>query len=290
MMTNLDIDAESIHQLQRMQWTAAAPGWQRHRDTLSSSTSLITDLLIRLARIRKGDRVLDLACGTGDPAFAIAKQVGPDGYVLGLDITPAMLEGAQAYALQHGIHNVEFRLISSELAMAVPAASFDAATCRYGLMYMPDPIAALRALRDALKPGGCIAVSTWGPLEHCPFTAIPLQIVMRHISHCLPDAKMPNPFALATRGNLKRILRGAELTNVQTEAFDVIVYKADSPEALWEQACEVSVSLAALLASLPEETRQGIREDAIKTFTGMFQKGSAALSGEALIAVGTKPD
>lgn len=288
-MTDQQIDAESIRAHQQHEWTVAAPAWQKYRQEVSSSTSLITELLIRLARIREGDHVLDLACGVGDPAFPIAELVGPQGFVLGLDITKAMLEGAEAYAQQQGIHNVEFRQISNELELAVPNASFDAITCRHGLMYMPDPLSVLRVLQDALKPGGHIAVSTWGPLEHCPFAAIPLQIITRHISFFPLNPKAPNPFALSTRGKLKKILTDAGFKDVQTEVFDIIVYKANTPEALWDLTCQVSVSVAALLASLPQETQRAIREDALETFATYLQEGSVTLSGETLIAVGSKP-
>lgn len=289
-MTKQQMNAESIRTQQRREWTAAAPGWQKHRLAMRSSTSLVTDLLIRLARIRQGHHVLDLACGNGNPAFAIAEAVGQNGYVLGLDITAAMLEDAHTWAIEHGIRNVEFRQIDSELELAVPQASFDAATCRNGLMYMADPVAALQTLRDALKPGASLALSTWGPLEHCPFAAVPLQILTRHISFSPLNLQAPNPFALSTRGKLKKILADAGFTNVKTEVFDVIVYRANSPEALWNLACEVSVPLTALLASLSQEERQAIEEDAIKTLAGSLDRGTVSLSGEVLIAVGTKPD
>jgi hypothetical protein len=79
------------------------------------------------------------------------------------------------------------------------------------------------------------------------------------------------------------------LKNVQTEVFDIIVYKANTPEALWDLTSEFSVSVAALLASLPQETQQAIREDALETFASYLEEGSVSLSGETLIAVGSKP-
>src|SRR5438270_24327 len=150
--------AEQVRHQQREEWSAAAPGWQTRRDEVSQPTRSITERLITMADITSGQRVLDLACGNGDPSFTLAQRVGPRGYVVGLDITEPMVRNAQAWAKEHGLTNVEYRVVSNELELGVPDASFDAATCRHGLMYMPEPVAALRTLYLAPKPGGCVAI------------------------------------------------------------------------------------------------------------------------------------
>ncbi len=90
--------AEQVRHEQREEWSAAAPGWQARRDDVSQPTTSITRQLLAMAGITTGQRVLDLACGNGDPSFTIAQRVSPEGYVVGLDITEPMVRNAQAWA------------------------------------------------------------------------------------------------------------------------------------------------------------------------------------------------
>jgi len=280
--------AEQVRHQQREEWSAAAPGWQTRRAEVSQPTIPITERLLAMAGITSGQRVLDLACGNGDPSFTIAKRVGPHGYVVGLDITEPMVRSAQAWAKEHGLTNVEYRVVSNELEPGVPDASFDAATCRHGLMYMPEPVAALRTLHQALKPGGRVAISTWGPPERCPFFSLAMQIVMRHIELPSPDPGAPGPFALPTPEILTAILEAAGFTNVEVVAFDTGVLGAESPAAYWDLLCEVAGPLVPLMASLPTEARQALRDDAIKTYGVLSQDGPVKLGGEYLVAAGIK--
>ncbi len=280
--------AEQVRHQQREEWSAAAPGWQTRRAEVSQPTIPITERLLAMAGITSGQRVLDLACGNGDPSFTIAKRVGPHGYVVGLDITEPMVRSAQAWAKEHGLTNVEYRVVSNELEPGVPDASFDAATCRHGLMYMPEPVATLRTLYQALKPGGRVAISTWGPPERCPFFSLAMQIVMRHIELPSPDPGAPGPFALPTPEILTAILEAAGFTNVEVVAFETSVLEAESPAAYWDLLCEVAGPLVPLMASLPTEARQALRDDAIKTYGVLSQDGPVKLGGEYLVAAGIK--
>ena len=280
--------AEQVRHQQREEWSAAAPGWQGRRDDVSRPTVSITERLLAMGGITSGQRVLDLACGNGDPSFAITQRVGSLGYVVGLDITEPMVRGAQAWAKQHGLTNVEYRVVSNELELGVPDASFDAATCRHGLMYMPEPVAALRTLHTALKPTGRVAISTWGPPERCPFFSLAMQIVMRHIELPPPDPGAPGPFALPTPEILTALLEVAGFTNVDVVAFETSVLEAESPAAYWDLLCEVAGPLVPLMASLPTEARQALRDDAIKTYGVLSQDGPVKLGGEYLVAAGIK--
>jgi len=280
--------ADSVRAQQREEWRGAAPGWVHLRREVSTPTKPITERLIEMAGIHAGQRVLDIACGTGDPAFTIADRVGPHGSVLGLDITPEMVEGAHEWAQQHGIRNTQFRLIQSELELGVPDESFNAATCRHGLMYMPDPREALQAVRQALKPGGRAAVSTWGPLDHFPYFAMALQVISRHLELPPPDPTAPGPMALPTAEALRRVFVAAGFADVRVVAFDVAVSEADTPAAFWDILAETAGPLVPLLASLPETQRQAIRDDAVGTLGAIFPRGPVRMGGEALVAAGVK--
>jgi SAM-dependent methyltransferase len=287
--TNVPSDAAVLRERQRADWNRAASGWRQRAERPTGDTTL-TDRLIAMAGIRTGQRVLDLACGVGDPALAIAARIGPSGSVLGLDLSQAMLDGARALAEQRGIGNAAFRRIDSELELDVPDRSFDAATCRFGLMFMPDPARALAAVRRALKPGGRVAVCTWGPPERVPYFSLLTEIVRRHAVLPPADPAAPAPMRLSTPEVLTGVLRDAGFAPIETDTLETFGQVADTPAAYWDARTEPSGQLAATLATLPEVTRRAIRDDAIRTLTEMFPHGPVRLGGEVLVAAGVNPD
>jgi len=112
--------------------------------------------------LRPGARVLDVCCGSGASALPAAAAVGPEGSVTGVDIADNLLALARAKAQSLGLTNVEFRH-GDVLALPVPDASFDAVVCVFGIFFVPDMPLAVRALWRAVRPGGVLAVTTWGP-------------------------------------------------------------------------------------------------------------------------------
>ena len=278
-----------VRDRQKAEWAAVAPGWRRNREKLGVTASPITERLVALSGVRRGDRVLDMACGTGDPAFTLAETVGPEGYVLGLDLSEEMVEASRSWAVSQGIQNAEFRLIQSELAPGVPARGFDAATCRHGLQFMPDPMAALQELSEAVKPGGRVAASTWSTPERNPNFTLPKEIMARHADLSEEDPEAPGLFALPTPGELELVFETAGLTGIQTEVFSTPIARACSAESYWHSIETVAGPLVSLLASLTEEQRRAIREDALETLKKMFPDGPVEIDGEAVAAVGISP-
>jgi SAM-dependent methyltransferase len=283
------LSPDHVRDEQRQEWGAAAPGWTQRREEVSGPSRPITDRLISLAGIRAGQRVLDLACGVGDPAFAVAELVGPDGYVLGLDVSEQMVAGARDHATARGTRNVEFRVVRTELGLEVPPGSFDVVTCRHGLMYMPDPVAAVTAWRDALKPGGRIAVSTWGPPDALPGFVLAMQIILRHVELPAPDPTAPGPFAIPTESAHETILAAAGLTEVSAVTFESGLWDSDTAADCWSLTEATAGPIVMLLASLPEEPRRAIRADAIETLEQRFGGGPVKLGGQAIASAGTRP-
>lgn len=287
-MVGLD-RARDARDKQRAEWGAVASGWQRNREKMTAPTSVITEKMLSLAGVHAGNHVLDLACGVGDPAFAIAGLVGSAGYVLGLDLSQEMVEAARELSLREGVGNAEFRTIESELDLGVPGESFDVATCRHGLMFVPDPVAALRELRAALKPGGRVVASVWGAPEHNPNFSLPMEVIARHADLPPQDPNAPGLFALPDSGKLGTLFTEAGFVDVEAFAFKTPVVKAKDAESYWYGVSTVAGPLVSILASLSEEQRRAIREDVVEMIGEMFPEGPVEISGEAVVAVGTKP-
>jgi ubiquinone/menaquinone biosynthesis C-methylase UbiE len=117
---------------------------------------------IELASLPIGSRVLDVCCGTGASALPAAEIVGPTGKVIGIDLAKQLLELARTKAVQRGLGNIEFE-VADMLSMRFPAASFDAVVCVFGIFFVPDMSMAMSELWSRVRPGGKLAVTTWGP-------------------------------------------------------------------------------------------------------------------------------
>jgi SAM-dependent methyltransferase len=135
--------------------------------------------LVELAGVQPGERILDVACGTGVVARLAAERTGSAGRVVGLDINPAMLAVARSLPPVAGapIDWVE----ASVLAMPFPDASFDVVLCQQGLQQFPGRPAALREMRRVLVPGGRVALSVWGRIEANPGFAALAEALERHV-------------------------------------------------------------------------------------------------------------
>ncbi|MGJ0491674.1 class I SAM-dependent methyltransferase [Methylobacter sp.] len=112
--------------------------------------------------LKPGSSVLDVCCGTGASALPAAAQVGLSGQVIGIDLAEKLLELARTKAGNNNLNNVEFR-VGDMLATGFPDASFDAVVCVFGIFFVPDIPAAVRELWRVLRPGGKLAITTWGP-------------------------------------------------------------------------------------------------------------------------------
>jgi ubiquinone/menaquinone biosynthesis C-methylase UbiE len=159
------VEARLQRRVQRYGWDLAAADYD---SAWSTQLAGCQEALLALAGLRPGERVLDVACGTGHGARAAALAVGPCGTVLGVDLSGAMVEAAQSRSqlALPGAAPVCFARMDGE-ALDLPDASFDVVLCVLGLMYMPQPAQALREMRRVLRPGGRLAAAVWGERARC---------------------------------------------------------------------------------------------------------------------------
>ena len=181
----------------RKAWDNAAAGWHRHAPQIRQWLSLPTAVLIDLAGIQSGQSVLDLAAGAGDQTLDLATCVGPTGHITATDLSPAILTYAAAAARAAGHGNVTTR--SADIAkLPFPDAGFDAAICRLGLMFLPDPVQGLRETLRVLKPGARFAAMVFAAPDQNPCLAILMQTALRHAG--LPPRDPFQPGGLTSLG------------------------------------------------------------------------------------------
>jgi SAM-dependent methyltransferase len=287
-MSTLQLD--EIKKRQRAQWDASAPGWKKWERKFIHNLQPLTDMLVRNAGIKAGYSVLDLACGTGEPALSIAKIVGPSGKVVGVDIAPGMITVAKERMAAQGLKNVTFHLNEHDDLPALQDNSFDAATCRLGLMFMPDPVRMLKSIRRVLKLGGKASVVVWGPPEKAPFFTIPMKVVAKQIPDLkpVPPGNPGGPFGIPSKEMLEGIFTKAGFSNFNSQTANVIVWAADTPEEYYEAATETAGPIVQLLSTMAPDKKKAVREEMIQTLRGMFPSGPVSLGGEAIVGTGTK--
>ena len=276
-------DAARIRSSQRAEWAVLAPHW-RIAD-LGTDPPPIHRRLLAMAEADIGQRTVDLACGTG--FGALLRLLGADGTYLDLDLSPQMEEIGSRWAQQQGLHGATVRAIGAETESGMAPESFNLATCLFGLMYMPEPVAALRALHTALVPGGRIAVGTWSSPERCPFLGVHLAIVHRHVAHPMLALTGPHPFAIPTPSALADLLAEAGFVAIQT-AIEQRPIEPLSPEGYWNYMQATGWPLA-FLPPLSADLLGALHEDVTATLTAVFPDGQVRLGGEANLAVAVRP-
>jgi ubiquinone/menaquinone biosynthesis C-methylase UbiE len=162
------VEARLQRRVQRYGWDLAAgdyeAAWQAQLAPAQAQ-------LLAMVAPRPGEHVVDVACGTGLVSFDAAGRVGPGGRVLGTDISAGMIDAARRHAADQRLSNVGFERMDAE-ALDLPDASFDAALCAMGLMYMPDQLQALREMRRVLRPGGRAGLAVWGERARCGWSPV----------------------------------------------------------------------------------------------------------------------
>jgi ubiquinone/menaquinone biosynthesis C-methylase UbiE len=270
----------------RQQWDAAAPAWDRWGPFLRQWLGEATELMLDLAGIQAGSRVLDVAAGAGDQTLQAAARVGPLGHVLATDISPRILEFAALQAQRARYDQVATSVQDGE-NLDVPEASFDAVISRVGLIYFPDQQRALRAMKHALKPGGRIAAIVYSTPDRNGFFSIPVSIIRTRASLPPPLPGQPGPFSLGGTGVLEDAFKKAGFTNVTSRAVAAPVRLPSAAECVRFER-ESFGALHQMLAGTAESERPSVWEQ-IERELRKFE-GDHGFVGpcEMLVAVGTK--
>ena len=204
----------------RAQWDIAAPGWNAHGEDLQAWLREPTEAMCSMAGIQAGARVIDVAAGAGDQTLVIAQRVGVQGHVLATDLSPAILALAQDNAARAGFMQVETRVADGE-DLGVAERSFDAAVCRLGLMFFPDPLQGLREMYRALRPAGGVCTMVFSCPEKNPCLAILMSTALKHAGLPARDPFVAGGLlSLGRPGHIGGLFKSAGFTDVATMAVD----------------------------------------------------------------------
>jgi ubiquinone/menaquinone biosynthesis C-methylase UbiE len=244
--------ADEITNQQKAQWSAAAGGWERRSEWFDRNSGNLAEWLCDAAGMKPGDLVLDLACGSGQPSATAAERVRPGGRVIATDLSPDMVAVTMRKAQRLGLDNLEGREMNMQ-ALEFPDATFDAATCRFGMMFCPDPVKAAAEIHRVLKPGSRFATAVWDVPAKNPFFTSITGVLGEFVPLPPPDPAAPGVFRLAPPGELERVLTAGGFSAVTVEARPItLVY--DSLDDYWEIQTDLAAPLRSALASLSPDT------------------------------------
>lgn len=286
-MSTQTFDPTAYKAGQRRDWSEAAAGWRKWWQPLEAALAPVGHRLVELAEVRAGHRVVDIATGIGEPALTAARVVGPAGRVVGTDISPGMLEVARERAADLGFGNVEFHDMDAE-ALDLPESSFDAALCRFGLMFLPDVNRALEGIRRLLVPGGRLAASVWGPPERYPMATAAFGAIARVLELPPPAPGRPGIFSLADADELAGRFRAAGFADVHTETL-LVRLEFDSLDEFILFMQETAAPINTLLADETPERKSevwGAVAEANAQFVGA--DGRLHASGESILVSGRR--
>lgn len=265
----------------------AAEAWRRGAAHRAQTLALATERLLDAAALRQGMRVLDVAAGSGEQTLLIAERIGPGGSILATDISASMLALADDSARQAGLANVT-TLVSDASALEVAEAEFDAAICRFGLMFMPDLGQALRRIHRALKPGARLAALVWAARERNPWMDVQIGAQSDIGRPPAAGASVLQALSLGDPGTLETAMAGVGFQQVQTSTIATPRHYASLTEAV-SAVQSGSAAQAALRESLTDSEYQRYVSGLQRRLSAfVLPDGNVTLPGEAILAVGTR--
>ena len=269
------MEAQLQKRVQRYGWDKAAAYYETF---WQQQLKPAQDLLLKIAAIQPGEKVLDIACGTGLVSFRAAEQAGLKGYVLATDISDRMIEAARGISKERSATNIDFERMDAE-QLTIPNESFDVVICALGLMYVPDPLLALNEMRRVLKPGGRIVAAVWGERGHCGWADI-FEIVDRRVS----SEVCPMFFQLGTANRLDLYFQKAGFESVRSERISTSLLYASADDACGAAFEGGPVALA--YHKFSEQVKQEARSEYVQSISLFKNDAGYAVPGEFVVTAG----
>jgi SAM-dependent methyltransferase len=247
----------------------------------------ITQALIEDAKIVRGNRVLDVGTGPGEPALTVANLVGPEGKVSGVDPSADMVAAARRASARDGIANIDFEVAPAD-RLPFPANTFDAVVSRFAAMFFPLPVEGIREILRVLKPEGKMALAVWYLADRNPFHYVLSRVVERYVAPAPAAPDAPDAFRFAAPGKLLALLKQAEAAKASERVLQFNIEVPLSMEDFWTMRSEMSDKYRSSLSKLSREQIQKIRAEVLEGLRQYATSEGVSFPAEVLIVQGER--
>lgn len=241
--------------------------WLANLDQFESMIAPVGQALVAQSAVQPGDMIIDIGCGGGATTFDLARRVGTDGLVTGLDISPGLVAEAQHRALAQGLANAQF-VVGDASKVHIPGDGFDVLFSRFGVMFFADPYAAFANMHGFLKPDGRAVFGCWAPPSENAWVSDIMAIAAEFVDMPKPDPRAPGPFAFADPDYVRDILEKAGFQNITIIPWrgnQMVGGKGATPEIAADFVMNV-LFLGEALEDQPDEVKAKARAKALELF------------------------
>lgn len=260
---------------------------ERWRKPSAAMGRAMTDALVAEAHVEPGMCVLDIACGTGEPAITIATALqSSGGKVVGADISPGPLKIAEQRARERGLTNIEFTPADVH-DLPFPDSEFDRITCRLGVMFFADCGRALREVHRVLRSGGRVSLLAWGSMEQ-PYFDTTISTIPRVVPGLTIPASGYSMFKFGTPGTLSSALRDAGFAHSEERLAEVPWNWPETPQELWAYFQEVTIPFRPLFQAIPSERRSEVDSKVLSELSRRYDGQEVKFDAKIVLASATK--
>jgi ubiquinone/menaquinone biosynthesis C-methylase UbiE len=268
-------------------WSGSARYWEKHSDIIRHMFAPVTQALVEEAQVGSQQTVLDIAMGPGEPALGVATLVGAEGKVFGIDPIPEMVEAARRAADRLGISNAEFDVGFAD-QLPFPADSFDAVISRFGVMFFPSPVGAVREMLRVLKPGCKLALAVWHFAERNPFHHTLSRVIEQYVESPPLAYDAPDAFRFAHPGKLVEVVAEAGAIAPAERLLQFAIEAPISLEDYWTLRLELSEKFRGKIGMLSPEQAMEVKRQVLDDLREYSTSRGVSLPAEVLIVSGAK--
>ena len=203
--------------------TVLVPKFIKFKHVLVDGLTHHSEAIFPKLKVKEGDSVLDVGCGFGDTAIKLADRVGPTGRVLGVDCCDAFMDYGRKEAAEEGLDNVSFA--NGDVLIMPFEPEYDFVFSRFGTMFFSNPVAAMRNMRTAMKPGATMTHIVWRTPDDNPWLSMAKEVVLGFLPPPGEDARTcgPGPFSMANQEMVTGMMKSAGYENINFERVDAPV-------------------------------------------------------------------
>jgi len=261
---------QTISDEQKKTWNKVSDGWKKWNEFTMNFLKPMGDAIIKALDIKSNDAVLDIASGTGEPAFSIA-AIATKGKVYATDLSEEMLAVARSYADERDIHNVEFK-VADVSDLPFKDNFFNKISCRMGFMFFPDMQLAANEMFRVCREGGKLAICVWAAPENNDWATTMTKALSKYIEIPKPSADAPGMFRCAKPGLVKQLFENAGFKNVKEETVSGKL-DFETAENYWLNRTEMSEGTISALNKADEATRKKIKDELLADCNSKLTNG-----------------